>query len=194
MTGLSELVCASSREPAMINRAAVAIAKPSRIFYGSDGQEISPDLITTYNSFKHDVINFDVSKVISTNMQPSNDSSAVFAQIFDRSASYVVSRPEFRNTSLGRTTTQVEHAMKQEVVVNTDPSGVQHKVNFNIQALQTCAQLQYSGVMKAAVKYTISNSTLGLEVAEKVFSNKDLVLSQSYGSQRVSEVSLRWSF
>lgn len=189
-----ELVLADvSRTPAMINPAARAMAKPSRIFYGTDGQEISPELVAAFNVFKRDSEKIDTARMIPMNMIPSSNSAAVFAQIFDRSASYISTTERFRNSSFGKTALQVEQTMKQEVIVGNE-SGIEHKLNFNIQAMQTCAQVQYSGLMRAAVKYTVSSSTLGLEVAEKIFDNKDLVLSQSYGSERISEVSLRWNF
>ncbi|MEZ0391907.1 MAG: hypothetical protein ACAH59_06810 [Pseudobdellovibrionaceae bacterium] len=185
-----------SRRPASINRAAQTVAAPSKIFYGENGTSISPELIANYNHVKASEKPIDISSIIPLDMKPTHDSAAVFSQVADQSLTTLFNSPELRESSIGQTATAVEQKMKQEVVIGSeDPESTQHKLNFNVQAFQATAQVQYTGLTNAALKYKIAKNELAMEVFEKVASNQDVVLSHSISSaDRVSEVSFRWSF
>ena len=187
---------AIERGPASINRAAIAIAKPSRIFFGEDGKSLSPELIADFYNVKATEKPLDIAQYIPTDMKPSNDQSEVMSQVADKSMTAFFNSEAVRQTSFGKAATDVEKKLKKEVVIGGgDPKAIQHKINFNVQAFQALAQVQYDGFTHAAVKYYLAQSKVGVEVSEKLIGNKDLVLSHTAGPQgRTSDLSVRWTF
>ena len=186
----------ANRAPASINRAAIMISAPSKIFYGEDGQSISPELIANYNQIKSNDKPLDMRMIIPLDMQPSNDSASVMAQVADRSMTSFLNSQAVRESSLGQTATQVEQKMKQEVVFGgEDSKSVQHKLNFNLQAFQALAQIQYTGITNAAIKYKIAESKVAVEMFERFSGNRDIIISHTMGREnRLSELSMRWNF
>jgi len=185
-----------TRAPASINRAAIMVSTPSKIFYGDDGQSISPELIANFNQVKFNDKPLDIVLIIPLDMQPTNDSSVVMAQVADRSMTSFLNSESVRQSSVGQAATTVEQKMKQEVIIGgDDPKSVQHKFNFNVQAFQALAQVQYSGVTNAAIKYKIAESKVAVEMFEKLPGDRDLVFSHTMGREdRLSELSVRWTF
>lgn len=187
---------ADFRTPASINRGVSAIATPSRIFYGHDGEAISPDLIATFNAIRAQEEKIDASKFIPLDLSPSKDSSMVFSRMADKSMQTMFNSVEFRQSSLGAATIAVQESLKTEVAVKKSKfSSIEHKVRFDVQAFQTLAQLRYSGVTNAAVKYFAASEKLSVELAEKISANNDLILSHSIEpNNRISQVTMQWNF
>ncbi len=186
----------SSRAPASINHAAIMVATPSKIFYGEDGTSISPELIANFNQVKANDKPLDVVLFIPLDMQPTNDAASVMAQVADRSMTSLLNSESVRQSTVGQAATTVEQKMKQEVVIGgSDPQSVQHKFNFNVQAFQALAQVQYTGYTNAAIKYKIAESKVAIEMFKRFYGNRDLVFSHTMGREnRISEVSVRWTF
>ncbi len=184
------------RAPAAINHAAMMVTRPSKIFYGEHGTSLSPDLIVSFHQARSQEKPFDFSKVIPLDMTPTKNSQLVFSRVADRSLSSFLNSPEIRQSAVGRAATEVEQKMKQEVVIGGgDPKSISHKLNFHIQAFQTTAEVEYTGLTKATLKYVASENRLALEVCEKAIGSSDMVLSHSIvGTIAKSEVSMRWTF
>lgn len=184
------------RGPASINRAATSLVAPSKIFYSEDGKSLSPELIANFNLVKFNYKPVDMTQMIPLNMQPSDNSSQVFSQVADRTMTSIWNSEAVRGSALGQAATEVEKQMKAQVVMGgNSPESIQHKLNFNMQAFQATAQVQYTGFTNANLKYKVTERKLGLEVFEHMTGNKDLVVSHTITSlDRLSEVSLRWNF
>lgn len=185
------------RKPAAINRAALMVASPSRIFYRENGASLSPELIADFNRVRALDKPFDPSQVIPLDMHPTNNQAQVFSQVADRSMSTFINSKTVRESYLGKTATVVEKKMKQELVIGNsdDPKAVQHKLNFAMQAFQATAQVEYTGVTNAALKYKIDESKLALEIFERVNQGQDLVVSHTVTpGDKLSQVSFRWNF
>jgi len=185
-----------SRFPAAINRAALTVSTPSKVFYGENGKSLSPELIMSFNQVKAAEKPFNISEHIPMDMKPSNSTMEVFSQVADRSLTTFFNSTTVRESALGQTATAVEKKMKQEVLFGgTNPKSIQHRLNFNLQAFQALAEVQYSGLTNAALKYKLVENKMALEVFEKVASNQDFVMSHAISaSNQISEVSFRWSF
>lgn len=185
-----------ARTPASINRAAIMMATPSKIFYGEDGGPISPELIANFNQIKANDKPIDILLIIPLDMQPTNDSNAVMARVADRSLTSFLNSPSVRQSTVGQAATTVEQKMKQEVIIGDDDAkSVQHKLNFNVQAFQALAQIQYTGYTNAAIRYKIAESKVAVEMFEKIYGDRDLVFSHTMGREdRLSELSVRWTF
>lgn len=186
-----------SRVPASIGPGG-SLATPSKIFFGQSGDPLPPDLIAIYHSVKEQEAaaeHFQTADIIPLSLQPTENMSDVMKKIADRSTGTLLNSKSFRESSVGQTTTKVENTMKKEVVIHSDePTAVQHKINFNYQAFQSEARVQYTGFANASMIYKVSEESLGLEVAEPV-GHQDLVVSHKVSPQdKFSQVSLRWSF
>jgi hypothetical protein len=184
------------REPASINRAALMVATPSKIFYGENGKALSPEMITTFHQVKTRDQTLDISQIIPMDLVPTQDANLVLTQVADRSFSAFWNSEVVQSSSVAQAATVVEQKMKQEVVIGGgDPRSVQHKFNFNLQAFQALAQIEYSGFTHAALRYKVAESTLALEIFEKLSDNRDVVLSHTTGPEsRSSNLSFRWNF
>jgi len=193
---LSAKYLSPHRGPASINRAALTMVTPSKIFYGEDGKALSPELIANFNMVKHENQPYDMSQLIPLDMQPSDSSSQVFSQVADKSFTTILNSDAVRGSTLGRAATDVEQKLKTEVTLGgNEPKSIQHKLNFSMQAFQATAQVLYTGITHAALKYKIADNKVGLEVFERVVGNKDLVMSHTVSpADRLSEVSVRWNF
>jgi hypothetical protein len=193
MMSFPKIAYGATRNPAAINRAAIAMATPSKILNIS--KEISPELLYTYQKLKAEQKPFDVSQVLPSDLTPTNDSNLVFSKIADRSLSSFFNSEQLRATPIGRTATQVEQKMKQDISIKANK--IEHKFTFQIQAFQTIAKIDYRGLTNASLKYQASNSTMGLEVFDRLprTKNKDLVISHvANNTERISSLSVRWGF
>lgn len=186
-----------SRAPAAINRAALSIVQPSKIFYGEDGGDaLSPEMIANFNVIRHDEKPLDVASLIPMDMQPTDSSSEVFSQVADKSMTTILNSEAVRGSTIGQAATKVEQKLKTEVTIGgSEPKSIQHKLNFSAQAFQATAQVLYTGFTNAALRYKIAEHKLGVEVFEKVTGNKDVVMSHTMTPEdRLSEISVRWNF
>ncbi len=187
----------ATRMPASIGPGG-SLAAPSKIFFGQSGDPLPPDLVAIYHSVKEQEAaqeHFQTTDVIPLSLQPTQNMTDVVNKIADRSTSTLLNSKTFRESSVGQTTTKVENTLKKEVVIQSDePRAVQHKFNFNYQAFQSEARIQYTGYANASMTYKVSEETLGLEVAEPI-GHQDLIVSHKVSPQdKFSQVSLRWSF
>lgn len=191
-----EVETPEERAPSSIAPAVIALTQPSRVFYGQDGAEISPDLIANYNAVKASEKPLNMCDYIPTDMTATASSGQVFGRVADKTASAIFNSESFRAMPIGDAATHVEKSMKTDVVLGGDqPDEIQHKFNFNLQAFQALAKVQYTGITNAAVMYYALQSKLSLEVSEKVFGTKDLVFNQDFShADALSRVSFRWGF
>lgn len=187
---------AELRNPASINRAVSAIATPSKIFYGNDGEAISPDLIATFNAIRRQEEKIDASKFIPLDLKPSQDSSLVFSRLADKSMQTMFNSVEFRQSAIGSASIAVQESLKTEMAIpSKKPNAVEHRVRFDVQAFQSLAQIRYSGYTNAAVKYFAANEKLAVELSEKLTPTNELILSHSIEpTNRISQVIMQWSF
>lgn len=182
------------RTPAAINRAAIAIARPSKIFYGTDGHQLSPDIIALFHSLKAEEKPIDMTAYIPMDMVPSNDSNKVFQKVADRSVSTWFNSPAVRGSAIGRAATEVEESVHQEITFG-DSEEIEHKLGFNFQAFQALAQIEYTGYVHAALRYYGQQALLSFEVDQTIAQNQDLILGHDVHSEdRLSRLSFRWSF
>lgn len=195
-TIIGELELPVDRAPSSIDHAVMALTQPSKIFYGVDGETISPELIATYNAVKAQEKPLNMCDYVPTDMTATANSGLIFSRIADKSASTYFGSAAFRSMPIGGAATQMEKSMKADVVLGgNSPEEIQHKFNFNVEAFQALAKIQYTGITNAAIMYYAFQSKMSLEVSEKVFGSKDLVLAQDFGhSDSLSRVSFRWGF
>lgn len=120
----------------------------------------------------------------------------VASRILDNSLRYLWITSPLRYTAVGQVANKVEKTVQVEkVIAATQEDKVQHKFSFDVQGIQALARLKYSGWIKAAIQYNMNDASASAEVSEKIFEDKDLVLSQTVGAvDSTSQVSLRWDW
>lgn len=184
----------AERQPAAINRAAMALSKPSSLFYGHSGKEISPDLVAAYNISQVQKKDFETDKFIPVSMQPTDDSRKVMIQIADQTLSTWTNSEQFKSSRIGKVSQEVEENLSQEVVIPS-ANKVDHKIGFTLQAFQATAQVRYSGFTNADFKYNLASHVINAEISEPISNANELVLNHEVGSEEnISRLLMRWSF
>jgi hypothetical protein len=116
-----------------------------------------------------DIREEDVEKVIPKDLTPTSSTSEVASKIIDHSVSSYLNSPTVKNSSLGQATTKIDKSMSGNMSVGgSDPASIQHNFKFEMQAAQTKAVMAYTGYTNAEITYKASESTLDLQVHEKV--------------------------
>jgi hypothetical protein len=181
-----------TRKPSAINRAVIVMSKPSAIF-GSN-IDIAPELLSSYNAVRASEKPFNAAQVVPMDMKPSENSNEVFSKVADQSLSSFFNSPEMRASPIGQTATEVEKKMKQDVSLGGSGT-VEHKLSFQVQAFQGVAQMDYTGFTHACLKYQASESSVGVEIYEKVAGARDLILGHvDKPTDHLSTLSMRWNF
>ncbi|MCE3009899.1 MAG: hypothetical protein LW875_04730 [Proteobacteria bacterium] len=184
----------SLREPAAIHRGVMALVKPSQIFYGQDGEGISPDLVANFNQFAK-VNPLDASQYIPVSLRPEMGTREVMSKIADRSMSTWFQSDQVQNSFLGRTANNVEETVRSEVQLGGHDEKTHHKLNFELKAFQSQAMVKYTGFANASLTYQLINSSVGLEVSEKVSQEVQMIFSHvAKSGSKISAVSWRWEF
>jgi hypothetical protein len=143
-----------------------------------------------------DDVNATVNAIIPASDMSGYSQHQVASRILDNSLRYIWRTSPLRYSTVGQVADKVEKTVQvQKVIEATEENKVEHRFSFDVQGIQALAQLKYSGWVKAAVQYNMNNASASAEVSEKVFDNKDLVLSQTISAaDTTSQVSLRWDW
>lgn len=138
----------------------------------------------------------DVAKVVPLDLKQGDSEGTVLTRIADRGFSLWFNSAAMKATTLGRIAETAQEKLKTDVVVPAStPKGVSHKFSFKVEAFQALAKVEYTGWMKAAINYDAKAAETDIFVKEKVFSNKDLVVShKATKEQGLSMVGLAWSW
>ncbi|NUM57346.1 MAG: hypothetical protein HUU56_01875 [Bdellovibrionaceae bacterium] len=142
----------------------------------------------------------DLNKTIPKNLAPTTDQSDVFRRFGDQAIQNWLNSPDVKNSSFGKAANKVEKAMKVEASLKSAPlyqgqPSIDHKISFQYLALQSQARIEYKGWTNAQFKVDSAKHETGVEVSEKIFKNKDLVVSHSKNSlENRSSMGLRWNW
>lgn len=145
----------------------------------------------------------DYLKFLPNNLQNSSSEAYVANRFGDVALQKFFDSPQVRNSSLGQTATKVESAMKTEVNLGGSGKGdansakpkVEHKISFQVLALQAQTKMEYNGWTHATLKHDARAKETGVEISEKVWRNKDLVLSHTKNdTEDKSSLGVRWNW
>ncbi|HWU43609.1 MAG TPA: hypothetical protein VN132_09235 [Bdellovibrio sp.] len=137
----------------------------------------------------------DVAKVIPTDPTVRNSStSTMMTRIADRTINYWYNSTAVKDSAFGHFAQQTQEKLKADVVVPAHSSeGTSHKFSFKIEAFQALAKMEYTGWMNAAINYDAKTSLTDFQIKEKLFSNKELLLSHKASKdQDLSMIALAW--
>ncbi len=147
----------------------------------------------------------DYVKFVPGNLQNSSSEAYVANRFGDTVLQNFLDSPQVRNSPMGQTATKVESAMKTEVNLNGAPSkekgnvsaapATEHKISFQVLALQAQTKMEYKGWTHATVKHDARAKETGVEISEKIWHNKDLVISHTKTNvEDRSNLGVRWSW
>ncbi|MNJ93294.1 hypothetical protein D3C87_109730 [compost metagenome] len=139
----------------------------------------------------------DVEKLVPTDMARVSNSGNIMTRIADRGFNLWFNSSAVKNSALGRAADKTQEKLKTDVVIEEGQgsSKTKHKFSFRVEAFQALAKIEYSGWMKAAVNYDAKASQTNIQVSEKLFADKDLVVShRATSKEALSMVGLGWQF
>ncbi len=144
----------------------------------------------------------DYLKFLPNNLQNSSSEAYVANRFGDVALQKFFDSPQVRNSPMGQTATKVESAMKTEVSLGgagkkdgTSKPKVEHKISFQVLALQAQTKMEYKGWTNAVVKHDARAKETGVEISEKIMRNKDLVLSHTKNdTEDKSSLGVRWNW
>lgn len=83
----------------------------------------------------------------------------------------------FKKTPVGQIAHEVKEAASQEVTVSTGSTGIQHKVGFDIKALEKQAVFHYDGYLNGRITYYAETKVQQLAFAKTLGTNTTLTLT-----------------
>ncbi len=138
----------------------------------------------------------DFNKILPSQIDQNESDEKNLKRIGDRAFQVWMKSGTMQKLSVVQAAQKVESAMKAEVKIGgNDPSQVQHKVNFQVQALQATSKVDYKGYVDASVTYNLKDQVSAVELREKIMKDKDLYVNHSSSkSENLSSVGMKWSF
>lgn len=159
------------------------------------GQILSPELIQTYNTVKEQNQQNPIVNPVADDAAMFHGKSALQASqlVADRYAQYWWNHSEAKNSKLVQNVESVEKSMTGQMTYQKGQ--IAHKFDFSVQAFSAQAKLEYTGFFKAAATYQAIDVSSHVEVSDKVWQQKELVLSSSTNPlEQRNAVSLRWNW
>lgn len=142
----------------------------------------------------------DYVRLVPTDIQGSQSETYVATKFADQAMQNFLNSPQVKNSSVGKTANTVQNAMKADVDLGggptaSDPKAVHHKVSVQYLALQSQTKVAYSGWTNATLRMDARARETGVEISNKVFHDKDLVLNHTKNAvEAKSSVGVRWSW
>lgn len=138
----------------------------------------------------------DMKKIVPQDVTANEPAGDVLKKMGDKAVQVWLKSSTAQNFSVVRTAQKMEQAMKAEVAFgDAQAEGVQHKLNFQVQAIQATSKIDYTGYVNASVSYNARDHRTGIEFREKLFRNKDFYVNHSTTkSEDLSSVGMKWSF
>lgn len=138
----------------------------------------------------------DLNKILPSHIDQNEPDEKTLKRMGDRAFQVWMKSGTMQKFSVVQAAQNVEKAMKTEVELGgSEPHSVKHKVNFQVQALQTTSKVDYKGYVDASVTYNLRDHVSAVELREKIMKDKDLYVNHSSSkSENLSSVGMKWSF
>lgn len=141
----------------------------------------------------------DVAAVMPKSFQKNESGQQVVSQILQNSANVMMKSDIIANSFLMKTAKKVENTTKMDMAIKqkdgTTNNEIEHKFNFDFQALKAQAKLAYSGFVDSKIQYQATNNTLLISLEEKLSKNSKIALSHLKNhqqSQQLLQYQVNW--
>ncbi|WP_415062370.1 hypothetical protein [Bdellovibrio sp.] len=168
----------------------------SGVCWGKVDLKSTKRLIIPVDQVTPKITQADVAQVVPMDFKEGDSQNTVFSRIADRGFSLWFNSSFMKESALGRFAEEAQEKLKTDVVVPASTTkGVSHKFSFRIEAFQALAKMEYTGWLRAAINYDAKASATDILFKEKVFANKDLIVShRANKDQDLSMIGLAWSW
>lgn len=138
----------------------------------------------------------DLNKIVPKDIAATAPADEVLKKMGDKAVQVWLKSSTAQNFAVVQSAQKMEKAMKAEVAFgDAQEEGVQHKLNFQVQAVQATSKIDYTGYVNATVSYNARDQKTGIEFREKLFRDKDFYVNHSTTkSEDLSSVGMQWSF
>jgi hypothetical protein len=155
---------------------------------------VGQDLVQVFDYVHGEKLSTDYSKIAPTDLPPGQDSTAVANKVADNTLQYWWNNSGAKNSSLGQGVTTVEKSMQKDVNLGSGASDAKkQKLNFAVDAFQTQAKLKYEGYGNAEMIYQARDSSVALQMVEKVGRSQDLIFGVR-SSDQSSQVTYKYNW
>ncbi len=137
----------------------------------------------------------EVKNYIPLDLEPTQNTHRVTKKIVDHSVNHVVT-PYLKKTNLGKVTAKIEKKLSTQIEIKDDDSEINHKFNVQLLALQSIAQMKYSGLVSAKLNYNLSENVYNFMIDKKLFGDTYFVYSHlvQTNTPPMDSLTLRWSW
>lgn len=157
-----------------------------------------PDKVEDPNAIKYE----DLVRVMPSDLQNSGQESYVANRFGDKVIQQWLDSPQMKSSSIGQTANKVQNAMNTEVSLgggrgskNSVLRQVDHKLSFQVLALQAQTKLQYKGWTNATIKHDARSNETDVEISERIFKNKDVYINHVTTTEEDrSSLGVRWNW
>lgn len=140
----------------------------------------------------------EMKKIFPWELPVTSSQSKVFLSFADKSLQYWWNNSQIRNTAIGRAADEMQEKMKADVVLQNaqaNPDNVEHKISLQLLVAQAIAKIEYSGYIKAALRFHVGNATSECELVQKINKEKTLILRQTNTlAESRSSVLMNWDW
>jgi len=164
-------------------------------------KEISKELIENYKVIKPQINNqFDTTKIIPLSLSPTTDQDLVTKQVADQTIKTIWDETGIKKTKVGQAVEAVQQKLTTEIklaetATSVKEKKIEHKLNFEVKALQNTANVKYQGYGEVLLGYEAPISQTTVSISQNVLENKNLVLRQRWlPTDRFSEMYVQWNF
>lgn len=128
------------------------------------------------------------------NINKEKDSVTAASKFADTGLQLWWRSPDVQAAAVARTTDRAEKKLKVDVIVRDDNKR-DHLFSLKVGAIQGMASLKYSGFANLEVRYEARLAKAGIELSEKIGSDKKIILGHYVTPLEAStDAALRWQF
>lgn len=167
----------------------------------NQNNEIPKTLIENYKVMKPQINEqFDTKKIIPLSLTPTRDQDLVTKQVADQTIRTIWDETGIKKTKVGKALEVVEQKLSTEIKIAESTTSVkdkkiEHKINFEVKALQNIASVKYQGFGEVWLGYEALVSQTTVSISQNILENKNLVLRQRWlPTDRFSEMYVQWNF
>ncbi len=195
---MSFYTLAESRHPASLSPTLKNQIYPlDRCEVNCAGEEtLSRELVEVYDYMKtQNTSDIEYGKLVPAGLQSVQDANLAVGKIADQSLQYWWNNSGAKDTPLGKNVNTIENSLKTEVDLGSQGS-LKHKLNLVYDAFQTQARMKYEGYTSAEMFYQARDSSMGLQMINKLGNNKDLIFGETVrsSSDQTSEVTFKYNW
>ncbi len=125
---------------------------------------------------------------------------SIRSKILTQSAQSLMDTPFIKNSFLFKTAKKVESSAKMDVAIQTEQSSaiekpIEHKFNFDLQALKQEARIIYEGFIKSKLEYRAGQEALIFSIEEALSSRSRILLTHTNDrtqSQQLLQYQINW--